>query len=159
MKFQMDLALSIIEAGILLDTNGADPKLLKDKANRPSFMRQDGFHPCGCGVCFFCKHKLTHGVEHKSWHHRGYQAAAPASPSKHPKVPQPMGSGPCIPCLKRAQQQEKYKHLGVKALLKEKARGKLVVPRCTKGCQHCINSAGNPGVRVCSSCWSDYTHT
>ena len=155
MKFQMDLALSLIEAGILLDTNGADPKLLKDKANRPSFMRQDNFHPCGCGICFFCKHKITHGVEHKSWHFRNYVATPPpGEEAVHPRYPQksvPMGTtGDCAVCMKREEVRCNGEVTRTE-LRKMKRNNKSIIGRSTRGCNVC-------GVRVCKSCWPTYNH-
>ena len=65
---------------------------------------------CGCGVCFFCKHRLTHGVEHKSWHFGDYKPTPPPSnDAVHPWYPQKratMGdSGDCEACVKRGKKE------------------------------------------------------
>ena len=147
-KFQLDLAHELIGKGILMDQ--PDVEKLKDKSKRPSYMRKMEFHPCGCGVCFFCKNNITHGVQHKEWRMRSYEPSSPPvarlPPSRHPKKRQPIGTtSDCKVCVER--EKEKYK--GEKSLteLREmQRRGKPIIARVPLGCGLC-------GVRVCKSCW------
>ena len=148
-KFQLDLAHSLISRGILMDQPNA--KLLKEKKHRPGYMRKEPFHPCGCGVCFFCKHNLTHGVEHKSWHFRDYKPTPPpGGDAEHPKKSVPIGTtGDCKVCYER--ESKRYPELSKRALRKQTRNGKRVLGRSSKGCNVC-------GVRVCDSCWRTYNH-
>ena len=45
-KFQIDLAIDIINYGLALDRDGGD--------ERPSYVRKDAFIPCDCKICLFC---------------------------------------------------------------------------------------------------------
>jgi len=87
-EFQLDLGLAIIEYGIRLDCpNIAD---LKDKSNRPAYMRKTNFIPCSCKKCFFCKIGFTQGVAHKPppGMPRFRVKLDPPSPAKLPVEPQ-----------------------------------------------------------------------
>ena len=58
-KFQIDLAIALLNYGIALDWDG-------DKnTQRPRWMRQSDFVPCDCKKCFFCVHGLTTRIAHK----------------------------------------------------------------------------------------------
>ena len=50
-KFQIDLAIDIINYGLALDWDGGD--------ERPSYMRKDAFVPCDCKKYCFRKHGVT----------------------------------------------------------------------------------------------------
>ena len=50
-KFQIDLAIDIINYGLALDWDGGD--------ERPSYVRKDAFIPCDCKKCLFCKRGVT----------------------------------------------------------------------------------------------------
>jgi hypothetical protein len=56
-NFQRDMALAMMTLGLEREW-GAD-------GNPPSWARQVGFIPCGCGKCFFCEKGLTNGIMHK----------------------------------------------------------------------------------------------
>jgi len=58
-KFQIDLALSVIEYGIKLEWK--EPYKKEDK---PKWMRKQDYIPCGCKKCFFCKNGMTNGIDH-----------------------------------------------------------------------------------------------
>ena len=58
-KFQVDLALSVLEHGIKLDWK--EPYNNEDK---PQWIRQQPFLPCACKQCFFCKNGMTTGIDH-----------------------------------------------------------------------------------------------
>lgn len=59
-KFQIDLAMALMEEGITRDWTGD----LQDNKGRPAWNRKRGYVPCGCQVCFFCKHGHTAGIDH-----------------------------------------------------------------------------------------------
>ena len=50
-KFQIDLAIDIINYGLALDWDKGD--------ERPSYVRKDAFIPCDCKICLFCKRGVT----------------------------------------------------------------------------------------------------
>ena len=45
-KFQIDLAISLMNYGLSLDWDG-------NPDNRPDYVRGDSFYPCDCKDCFF----------------------------------------------------------------------------------------------------------
>ena len=59
-KFQIDLALAVMECGIKYDW----PAPYDDKV-RPKWLRQKSYIPCACGLCFFCNNGKTTGVQSK----------------------------------------------------------------------------------------------
>ena len=59
-KFQIDLAMALMEEGLTRDWTGD----LKNDSGRPAWNRKRGYIPCNCEVCFFCKHGHTAGVDH-----------------------------------------------------------------------------------------------
>jgi hypothetical protein len=154
-KFQLDLAHSLLEKGILLDC--PDIGDLKDKKKRPRYMRRTDFHPCSCGVCFFCKSQLTHGVAHKPYNVPRFRIPVPNSPpvpaplpSQHPEVAQPMKQGYCNVCENREKKKKSNSKMTLETIRK--------LPSCkstSKGCPQCKQGRG---VKVCIECWKSYTH-
>jgi hypothetical protein len=63
MIFQMDLAFSMTEKGLLLDYPNV--ATFKKPKLRPRYSRKKDYHLCECGLCFFCKYRITCGVQHK----------------------------------------------------------------------------------------------
>ena len=61
-KFQYDLGKSLIEKGLTMDWVG-DPT--NPTSKRPAYARKQQWIPGKCKSCFFCKHKLTNGVDHR----------------------------------------------------------------------------------------------
>jgi hypothetical protein len=57
----MDLAHSLMEKGQLMDCG---TKLQKAQAST-KVQQKEGISPCECGLCFFCKYRITHGVQHE----------------------------------------------------------------------------------------------
>ena len=53
-KFQIDLALAVMECGIKYDWPAPF-----DEKRKPEWLRQKSYVPCACGVCFFCKSRKT----------------------------------------------------------------------------------------------------
>ena len=158
-KFQLDLAHSLIERGISEEcrANGVtDMKLLRDPKKRPSFMRKDGFVPCDCGICFFCKHNLTHGVDHKAFYRsRGYQAPAPVGSkplNQHATERQHISRskrGRCVVCVK----ESKAANIDKKTQNQLREEGQIAQIRV--GCPDCD---GGKGLFVCKNHWNDFGH-
>jgi hypothetical protein len=73
MIFQMDLAHSLMEKGLLMDCP-ADVANFKMPKLRPRYNRKKDDHPCECDNCFFCKYRITCGVEHKKPRHTGFES-------------------------------------------------------------------------------------
>ena len=61
-RFQMDLGLSLMNAGISHDWK--DPKANNKVSDRPLYVRKHDWIPCDCKRCFFCLNKMTCGVTH-----------------------------------------------------------------------------------------------
>ena len=53
MIFQLDLANSLMEKGLLMDC--PDVANFKKPNLRPRYSRKKDYHPCECGKCFFYK--------------------------------------------------------------------------------------------------------
>jgi hypothetical protein len=164
----MDLAHSLMEKGLLLDCPVVANFNKKPKL-RPRYSRKKDYHPCKCDNCFFCKYRITYGVHDKKPKAPRFRVPLPGQPespqvpppppSQHPKKKEPMGSGPCEICWQRVQCMEEFKGKTLTELLKLKGEnGKLVIPRCTKGCRYCVSSTRATGVRVCKNCWKSYSH-
>lgn len=64
LKFQMDLAMQLVEYGIRMDWKG-DADDPDNNKGRPSWVRQVGWVPCKCGLCFFCTTGRTTGIVRK----------------------------------------------------------------------------------------------
>ena len=59
-KFQIDLALELIEEGLKKDWSAPF-----ENAKKPKWMRKGKCVPCNCDMCFFCKHDITTGIQHR----------------------------------------------------------------------------------------------
>ena len=61
-RFQMDLGLALMNAGISRDWK--DPKTNNKVSDRLLYVRKHDWIPCDCKRCFFCLNKMTCGVAH-----------------------------------------------------------------------------------------------
>jgi hypothetical protein len=79
MNFQMDLAHSLMEKGLLLHcpdvANFKKPKL------RPRYNRKNDYHPCECDNCFVCEYRITLECSTRSPRHPGFESLSPDSQS------------------------------------------------------------------------------
>jgi hypothetical protein len=79
MNFQMDLAHSLMEKGLLLDcpdvANFKKPKL------RPRYSRKKDYHPCESDNCFFCNIESHMECSTRSPRHPGFESLSPDSQS------------------------------------------------------------------------------
>jgi hypothetical protein len=66
MIFQMDLAHSLMEKGLLMDCP-----------------------PCECGKCFFCKYRIIYGVQHKKPKPPRFRVPLPGEPECEQVPPPP----------------------------------------------------------------------
>ena len=117
MIFQLHLANSLMEKGLLMDC--PDVANFKKPNLRPRYSRKKDYHPCECEQCFFCKYRITYGVQHKKPKAPRFRVPLPGQPespqvpppppSQHPSVKEPMGSGPCDVCKERLQKMEEFK--------------------------------------------------
>ena len=57
-KFQIQIGLDLMTYAI--------SKVWDGKSERPDWMRQDSFVPCGCKKCYFCLNGHTTGIAHKA---------------------------------------------------------------------------------------------
>ena len=88
-RFQMDLAISLINHGLSLDWK--NPKTKNEPPDRPSYVRKKDWYPCGCPEkdggqvrCFFCMNGLTHGITHKE---KGAKRPTPSKSKRQcPKI-------------------------------------------------------------------------
>lgn len=139
-KFQIDLALQLLEYAIKLDWPAP-----YEESKRPAWVRQKAFIPCNCGVCFFCKNGMTTGIAHK-----------PKLPFRPGVVPRGHAadrakvtrtSRACTFCYSKFREQYK-KTKNKKQILK-------LCNTTNKGCPKC----GPKGTIVCEVCWNSFVHT
>jgi hypothetical protein len=139
-KFQVDLAMALIEAGIRMDWEDVD-----DDSQRPDWVRQGRFVPCGCNKCFFCKTGKTTGVEH----------ARPIGLPEAPPIPtgcslqrESLGTkypSRCRMCYQR--HRDEHPDLPADTI-------KKMCKESSMGCRNC----GKDGVAICKYCWPTYQH-
>ena len=134
-KFQIDLALQLMDHAIRLDWNGD----ISDHTGRPRWMRQKPFLPCSCQMCFFCKNGWTGGIYHSPQRKKaGRKKMAPVCNGKYEKMPYQRYCGPCY---------RRYRELHPNKTTRESQRN---VPCPVYGCVTCEN--------VCKQCWPTYEH-
>jgi hypothetical protein len=134
-KFQIDLALQLMDHAIRLDWNGD----ISDHTGRPRWMRQTPFLPCSCQMCFFCKNGWTGGIYHSPQRKKaGRKKMAPVCNGKYEKMPYQRYCGPCY---------RRYRELHPNKTTREAKRN---VPCPVYGCVTCEN--------VCKQCWPTYEH-
>ena len=146
-KFQMDLAQTLIAAGIEMSWDG------KDDSTKPKWMRTHNLTPCDCGTCYFCRRGLTHGIDHRVMRADGTPARlSPARKEyKHPTKRTPLTingthtQGYCRLCEVR----ERSKLVDGKPRKRDEYRKHCRRP--TGGCPVC-------GVHICKQCWPKYVH-
>ena len=135
-KFQTHLGISLMNKGIEMDWK--DPY---NDENKPAWMPQtikNGiYHPCDCGICFFCLHGKTTSMAH------GKVTAKPRVQKcsmKYETVPRNY----CVVCV------EEVKKRNPGSPMKElRKTGKI--PNVRNGCKNC-------GVAVCKIHWENFTH-
>jgi hypothetical protein len=155
---QMDLAHSLMEKELLMDcpdvANFKKPKL------RPRYGRRKDYHPCECGNCFFCKYRITYGVQRKKPKAPMFRVPLPGQPES-PQVPPPPPSqhlkkrievarGYCDVCIKREKMKQENEGMTLKEISK--------LPNCHSARHGCPLCNMGEGVRVCPKCWKTYTH-
>jgi hypothetical protein len=78
--FQKDLAYSLMEKGLIMDcpdvANLKKPKMKK-------------YLLCECGKCFFCKYRITYGVQHKKSKILRLWVPLPGQPESEQEPPPP----------------------------------------------------------------------
>jgi hypothetical protein len=90
-KFQIDLALQLMDHVIHLDWNGD----ISDHTGQPRWMQQTPFLPCSCQMCFFCKNGWTGGIYHSPQRKKaGRKKMAPVCYGKYEKMPYQRYCGP-----------------------------------------------------------------
>jgi hypothetical protein len=115
MIFQMHLAHSLMEKGLLMDcpdvANFKKPKL------RPRYIRKKDYHPCECQRCFFCKYRITYGVQHKKPKSPRLRVLLPPgqSESRGYRNPKKLPWQPWLPHCGR--EREKWQFLGIRAAM------------------------------------------
>jgi hypothetical protein len=121
MIFQMDLAHSLMEKGLLMDCP-----------------------PCECGEFFFCKYRIIYGVQHKKppmfrvplLGEPESPHVPPSPPTQHPGKALPMKKGWCKVFENRLK--ERYNNKTVEELRKMKGSdGGKLMGSTSKGCPLC----------------------
>ena len=134
-KFQIDLALAVMEYGIRLDWK--EPFLDKD---RPAWMRETPFEPCACKKCFFCKVGKTNGMEHKPRSRKEAKRKRDEKVCSIERVDLGKGGSYCRPCYR------KRSHINENN--SQRRRGCSSTRLGCKGCEE----------YVCAQCWQSYEH-
>jgi hypothetical protein len=122
------------------------------------------YHPCECDNCFFCKYRITYGVQHNKPKAPRFRVPLPGQPesplvpppppSQHPSKALPMKKGWCK--VHENRLKERYKNKTVEKLRKMKGNdGGKLMGSISKGCPLCNKGKG---VKVCQKCWKTYTH-
>jgi hypothetical protein len=138
-KFQIDLAMQLIEYGIRLDWQG-DANDPDNSAGKPAWVRQAGLIPCDCKRCFFCKTGRTTGITDKPLK----RTAENALPRGHSRDRETVSTNARVCQLCYAELGEKHKNMS-SAEKKKKSR------RSSLGCLKCDKC-------VCAYCWDSFVH-
>ena len=102
MIFNMDKALERIRMGILQDC----PDFTNDpKAERPLWMRQAEWVPCGCKKCVFCKAGYTRGIDHTPVQTGKRRKVPTKDCTHHQAVPKGSVKRTCGLCYSRRQKE------------------------------------------------------
>ena len=137
-KFQIDLAIAVMEYGIRLDW-----KEPFSDADRPGWMRRKQFVPCECKRCFFCKMGKTNGIDHKPKSRKETKRKRNEILCTKDRIDLGKGCTYCRPCYTARQidktLQETY---GVRRMKCSSTR---------LGCKGCDE-------HVCKQCWKTYKH-
>ena len=136
-KFQTHLGIALINKGIEMDWKA--PYNAEDKpAWMPKTIKNGKYHPCDCGICFFCKNGKTSTIAH-------------GKVTSQPRVKKCSGKydyvkrNYCVVCMEEAK--EKYPDSPVKDLRKAS-----ILKQSLKGCKMCR-------VAVCKEHWKTFSHT
>jgi hypothetical protein len=138
--FQMDLGTALISEGIFRDWK--DPR--DPTSQKPPYMRQGEFVPCGCKTCFFCVNGFTTGIAHKRKQATELQGGYDTvyCTGTREKISESATSQRCRVCMKRERE------------LDPSASNKRIKSRAGStrlGCRTCCTY-------VCSGCWEVYEH-
>ena len=136
-KFQIDLALALIDYGINLDWTD-----IADESKKPVWVRQARLIPCDCRCCFFCKRELTNGVAHRTIYTpppKQQRKSDVCSPRRITVRSQPQ---PCKECYKVAK--EMYPQTKSHDLNRQ-------CHRTRKGCATCQ-------LVICEEHWVNFDH-
>jgi hypothetical protein len=156
MIFQLDLAHSLMEKGLLMDcpdaANFKKPKL------RRSYSRKQDYHQFESDKCFFCKYSSTYGVQHSRkaglrWSVPPRNAPVspwvPATPpSQHPTKIGAAARGYCAVCQRETKRMRVSERQQICKLPNWCNSDRLGCPMCNDG----------KGVSVCKGCWTTYRH-
>ena len=134
-KFQIDLALAVMEYGIKLDW-----KEPYDDKDRPKWMRQKAFVPCACKKCFFCKMNKTNGMEHKPKSRVEAKRKRDEKVCTIDRVDLGRGCSYCRPCYRN--------HSNTSETHSERRKACSSTRLGCKGCDEF----------VCAKCWKSYEH-
>ena len=134
-KFQIDLALAVMEYGIKLDW-----KAPFDDKGRPGWMRKKSFVPCACRKCFFCNMNKTNGMEHRPRSKKEAKRKRDEKVCSIERVDLGKGSSYFRSCY-RKQSNIRESH-------SQKRRNCSSTRLGCKGCEE----------YVCAQCWKSYEH-
>ena len=134
-KFQIDLALSVLEYGIKLEW-----KEPYNKEEKPKWLRQQNYIPCGCKKCFFCMNGMTSGIDHSPTSRKEKKRKRDEKVCSIERVDLGRGGSYCRPCY-RKQSNMSETHT-------QKRKGCASTRLGCKGCEEF----------VCAQCWKSYEH-
>ena len=132
-KSQIDLALSVLEYGIKLEW-----KEPYDKEEKPKWLRQQNYIPCGCKKYFFCNNDMTSGIAHTPTSKKEKKRKRDEKVCTIERVDIGKGSIHCRPCYRARRKNDTMKE-----------SSKVSKTKCNTsrlGCKGC-------GEQVCGKCW------
>jgi hypothetical protein len=144
-KFQCHLGIALINAAIEMEW-----KAPYDEKDKPKWMPQTSkngrYHPCNCGICFFCKNNFSSSIAY-------------GKVTSRPPVVECSNEYECIKrkeCIVCTEEAKKnYAHKNTKEIRKLKVDGKLIVKKSLRGCSTC----GADGVAICKEHWATFDHS
>jgi len=132
-KFQCHVGIAVMSAGIKMDWKPNNDGVY-DEEDKPKWMpgtlKNGKYHPCDCGICFFCKNKFTSTIAH------GKVTSMPQTKkcvnAKYVTVTRSY----CQWCTVEARKN--YPNTkNAEELRKIEVNGKKVIKRPYKGCSEC----------------------
>ena len=109
----------------------------------PQTLKNGKYHPCNCGICFFCKNSFTSSIAH-------------GKVSSRPEVVECSNDYDfvrqnwCVVCCKVAKVEHPDKNTAEKRKLK-------IIKQSRRGCSTC--GVDGKGAAVCTDHWENFDHS